>query len=1213
MKRILSVFLSVLFLLTALPLGAVSVSAATSGTTGDCTWTLDDNGHLTISGNGEMRDYWYSCGPWGQDITSVTIEDGVTTIGSWAFRYCDSLTSLTIPDSVTTIGKGAFDSCDSLLTVIIPDSVTTIGDYAFSDGYSLTAITVAEGNANYRDIDGVLFNKDTTTLMQYPAGKMDISYMIPDSVTTIGADAFRCCGSLTAVTIPDGVTTIGESAFNWCTSLTAVTIPNSVTTIGDYAFCSCYSLMSVTIPDGITTIGRDIFGSCVSLKSVIIPDSVTTIGNGAFSYCDSLESVTISNNVTTIDKFAFEHCVSLTSVTIPDSVNTIGHAAFLSCSSLTSVTIPDSVTTIEDWAFGHCDSLTAIQVLPDNSQYSSENGVLFNEDKTTLIQYPGGKSGEYTIPDSVTTIRDNAFNSCYALTSVVIPDSVTVIENSAFCECTSLTSVTIPDSVIIIEDDVFYGCTSLTTVDIPDSVTTIEDSAFYGCTSLTSVTIPNSVTTIMYYAFCDCTYLTAVAIPDSVTTIGEGSFYWCDSLTDVYYGGSEEDRAAISIGDSNSPFLNATWHYNYGSCVHEYAYPCDQYCSLCGELTNPDAAHTVEYVAEVPATCTENGNVEYWYCSDCGSVWLDAECTLHTNRMNVVIPATDHTYDSACDTTCNVCGTVRDGAVDLPTYDHITEPTILIPAVAGKPGETVSVQLYLKNNPGLVSAKVKVGYDADALELIAYEKGDLDSRGYSWGLITKNPFVCNFCYTLASEDCTEELLATLTFRIKEDAAAGVYPFTFEYNCDGDFFKLNWDTVNFTHAESVLYVGDVVEPHTYDNACDSDCNLCGEVREVSGHVYDNVCDTACNLCGGTRVVPHTYDNPCDPDCNTCGGTRVPPHEYDHPYDPDCNMCLITREVNELTPGDVTGDGKVNIRDLGLLQQYLNGWDIGVLDITCDVNADDKVNIRDLGLLQQYLNGWDVELKMQQDLSTPEKILEAALALKPGESLQEEVQLQGKVIDIETPYSAEYNNITVNIRVNDVDIKCYRMTGNYIAQIKPGDTITVMGRIKNYNGILEFDIGCELTKLIAGIDPNAPLSVVESPKAGVAYKFGMVQPNASKDAVYYLRGGMSGFYMATSSSSAAAVDVYLEETSGGYYLYAMVGGEKKYINMVVSGTHVNGAYESTASTVYTYDTTAKTLVAEVDGALYWFGTRNDKAYTTVGPCKTEFEGFYCQFYA
>lgn len=250
---------------------------------------------------------------------------------------------------------------------------------------------------------------------------------------------------------------------------------------------------------------------------------------------------------------------------------------------------------------------------------------------------------------------------------------------------------------------------------------------------------------------------------------------------------------------------------------------------------------------------------------------------------------------------------------------------------------------------------------------------------------------------------------------------------------------------------------------------------------------------------------------------------------------------------------------------------------------------------------------------QDLSTVAKILAAAKALKNGETLQKEVTLTGKVIDVETPYDPNYDNITVNFRVEGTDIKCYRLKGNGIKDIKPNDTITVKGIIKNFNGIIEFDTGCTMTKRVAGASTgNKTYSVVTAPKAGVAYKFGMIQGNVDNKTVYYLKGGMSGYYMATSSNATAAIDVYLENTTGGFYMYAMVNGKKQYINMVVSGTHVNGAYENTAKTVYTYDAAAQTVVATVNDAPYWFGTRNDKNYTTVGPCKTEYEGFYCKFY-
>ena len=220
---------------------------------------------------------------------------------------------------------------------------------------------------------------------------------------------------------------------------------------------------------------------------------------------------------------------------------------------------------------------------------------------------------------------------------------------------------------------------------------------------------------------------------------------------------------------------------------------------------------------------------------------------------------------------------------------------------------------------------------------------------------------------------------------------------------------------------------------------------------------------------------------------------------------------------------------------------------------------------------------------------------------------------------------YNDVYGNMRLTDDAGNILTIYGSFSAdgeirydalEVKPvaGDTVTVYGILGQYNGTPQMKNGW-ITAHIPGEAPVVPapeLSVEDAPVAGVAYKFGMVQGNVSADAVYYLAGGMSGYYMATSSSVASAIDVYLEETSGGYYLYAMVDGQKQYINMVVSGTHVNGAYEATASTVYTFDTDSYTLIAEIDGVPYWFGTRNDKTYTTVGPCATEYDGFYCQLY-
>lgn len=435
--------------------------------------------------------------------------------------------------TVISVGNRAFNGCSGLSSVEIGNSVTSIGVSAFSGCSGL------------------------------------ISIVIGNSVTSIDGYAFSRCSGLTSIVIPNSVTFIGEAAFSGCKGLTKVEIPDSVNIIGGYAFKDCKYLSSVKIGNSVSSIGAYAFYACSFLTSVVIPNSVTSIGSNAFSF-SGLKSVAIGNSVTSIGSEAFSY-TGLTSVVIPNSVTYIGQWAFNDCLYLIKSAYPDYLE-------NPFEAYVWVTIAYPAKDAIIENGFVYGPEKSTIYFAPLSVSGEYSIPNSVTSIGDKVFSLCTGLKTLTVEpstktldfgaealysvpietlnigrnwryskneaistqikfvnigDQVTTIPNNAFSNNTNLKEVEIPNSVTSIGSSAFSSCSGLTSVIIPNSVTNIGAWAFSDCSGLTSIEIPNSITNIECEVFKGCTNLSSAKIPNSVKSIGEGAFKNCAGLTSM--------------------------------------------------------------------------------------------------------------------------------------------------------------------------------------------------------------------------------------------------------------------------------------------------------------------------------------------------------------------------------------------------------------------------------------------------------------------------------------------------------------------------------------------------------------------------------------------------------------------------------------------------------------------------------------------------------
>ena len=485
------------------------------------------------------------------------IPDTVTSIADRAFSSCPNLTKITIGANVESVGAYAFSSCSALTDVVFKDSTIkkkVIGLYAFYNCQALSNVDF--GNA-VTSIGSFAFMID----------KSLESIEFPDSLESIGRCAFSCydygttgsyfASNLKSVKFGSGLKSIADYAFYENRALNTVKFTGvALTSIGRESFCNI-AITELDLSGTDTSIDREAFYNCNSLETVKL-SGVKTIGQNAFYNCRKLTSVELSENLTTIESGAFQSCVALKNIDIPNKVTKLNDNTFSNCSSLKNVSIGSGCTSISTTAFDGTSSIDRITVSEDNKNYTVVDGVLYNKDMTTLVLYPKNRSGEFAVPDTVTTIANSAFDSSPNLTKVTIGKNVKTIGASAFGECKSLKTVIFEDSDTVqktICDYAFYKCPVLTTVDFGNAVKSIGNYAFYSCQSLNKLDFSkNSVKTIGKYAFTVCKSLESIEFPDSLESIGYGAFsantngyrgsYVASSLKSVKFG-----RGLKSIAD----------------------------------------------------------------------------------------------------------------------------------------------------------------------------------------------------------------------------------------------------------------------------------------------------------------------------------------------------------------------------------------------------------------------------------------------------------------------------------------------------------------------------------------------------------------------------------------------------------------------------------------------------------------------------------------
>ena len=658
-KRLLSILLVLLTALTLLPLGALADDNNKCGE--NLTWKFAD-GILTISGTGDMYDYSSADpAPWSaknNDISEITVLDGVTSIGDNAFHSCCAESIDLQCTSLISIGKNAFSRCTTLTSIFIPDSVQSIGSEAFSlcEGLSMVELP--------------------TTLTKIPDGiftdcTLLDSITIPDTVTEIGANAFLRCTAFILEKLPAGIKSIGAAAFANCGNIGSLALPGTLESIGEAAFngTAIDKASFAGTPERWTAIGGD--ACCIAQDKIDFLEHTCDFSGWKYDEHKHWQQCTCGKTQNegahtgtgkTCDVCGAVLSEALGSGSIGDGLSwSLSRSGALTISGsgkmpdfssvanaapwdkqkdkIQSVVIESGVQSISGGAFSGCTALAEFEVAADNKAFSSDGGVLFSAGKK-LLRCPVGKAADYTVPSGTVAIAGGAFKDCSKLESLVIPDSVTAIGKSAFENCAALKRITLPKSIAKLEALTFSGCAALAEIALPDGLKALGEKVFSGCAALKSVKIPAEVTVIPAEAFSGCSSLESITIPKNVSHIKERAFDGCTALKKVDYLGSDTDWSQVTKETGNSALGNAEKSFTRTDHEHKYT-------------------DTV-----IPPTCTERGcTVHLCACGD--------------KREDSYTPPLGHSYKGGICVRCGILDPNKDTPHKHDFIPIVTKPTCL--------------------------------------------------------------------------------------------------------------------------------------------------------------------------------------------------------------------------------------------------------------------------------------------------------------------------------------------------------------------------------------------------------------------------------------------------------------------------------------------------------------------------------------------------------